>query len=138
MNADIKISDFMDTQPAFVAADASIIEAVDILLKKGISGAPVVNEHKHVIGFISEKDCIKKLLLSSYHCDAPATVGEVMHKATVTVDPEASIVDLANYMDDHRPKVYPVVDDGKLVGVISRTHVLMALKQKQLQCSQHS
>ncbi len=131
MNEHILVSDFMDRQPAVIYCNTPLTKVVQVLISKGVTGAPVINAKKEVLGFISEKDCIKSLLNSSYHAEEATTVNDVMRKEAMTLKPDDSIIDLAHFMEDHTPKVYPVVEDGKLVGVISRAHVLRALYDQQ-------
>ncbi len=131
MNEHILISDYMDRQPAVIRCNTPLTEVVKILIDKGITGAPVVNSKKEVLGFVSEKDCIKSLLSSSYYAEGATTVNDVMRKIALTMKPDDSIIDLAHSMEDQKPKVYPVVEDGRLVGVITRAHVLKALQALQ-------
>ena len=132
MNEHILVSDYMDHQPAVIYCNTPITEVVHILLDKGITGAPVVNRKKEVLGFVSEKDCIKNLLSNSYHAEGETTVNDVMRTNALVMHPNDSIIDLAHSMEDNLPKVYPVVEDGRLVGVISRAHVLKALHTLQV------
>ena len=97
----------------------------------GQLGGPVIDKHHKVVGFLSEQDCLARMLLSSYHDQVSAHVGDVMRSEVLTVKPNTSIIDLAQQMLGAKPKIYPVVDDnGVLVGVISRTDVLRAIDQE--------
>lgn len=60
-----------------------------------------------------------------------------MHKEVLSVAPETSIIELAAMMKVGKPKMYPVVSDGKLVGVITRRDVLRALSKTLTNCFQH-
>jgi CBS domain-containing protein len=62
-------------------------------------------------------------------------VDDVMSRVPLTVKPDDSVVDLARRMGRDKPKVYPVVDSGKLVGLITRGDVLKALRREVLACS---
>tara|TARA_B110000977_G_C11059347_1_gene485310 strand:- start:744 stop:926 length:183 start_codon:yes stop_codon:yes gene_type:complete len=57
-----------------------------------------------------------------------------MRRAVVSVKPDDSIIDLAEQMGDHQPKTYPVTENGKLVGVLTRQHVLAGLEKNQQHC----
>ncbi|WP_299974237.1 CBS domain-containing protein [uncultured Pseudoteredinibacter sp.] len=123
----LTIADFMDHDPHAIPHTANIREAVDSLLTAGVLGAPVVDEQQNVVGFVSEHDCMKDMLNGSFYHEAPDKVTSVMFNDPVTVDPHSSIIELAEAMMSNKPKNYPVVRDGKLVGLISRKHVLQAL-----------
>ncbi|MCW4151545.1 CBS domain-containing protein [Halomonas sp. 18H] len=101
-------------------------------LAKGLSlhrlpGAPVVDAHDHLIGFISEQDVIGKVLESAYLNDEPPLVQELMRNEVLTVTPNKSITDLAQEMLGAKPKVYPVTEQSRLVGIVTRRDVLNAL-----------
>ncbi|MBV7315088.1 CBS domain-containing protein [Shewanella sp. NIFS-20-20] len=130
----IFISEYMDRQPVLLTADMPINNAVDKLLKHNKLGAAVVDEHKHLIGFLSQQDCLSVMLKSSYHCDLTSTVSDCMRTDVLWVRPSDSILQLAEQMLGLKPKVYPVVDDGKVVGTINRTDVLRAMSLYLQQC----
>lgn len=92
-----------------------------------LPGAPVVDEHDHLIGFISEQDVLGKLLDSAYYGDEPALVRDLMRHQVLTVTPNKSITDLAQEMLGTKPKVYPVVEQERLVGIVTRRDILSAL-----------
>lgn len=130
----IKIIDNMDRQPVLLQASMSIAEAVDMLLKHQKMGAPVVDKQKHLVGFLSQQDCLAVMLKSSYHCDLVATVQDCMKTEVLFVAPQASILQLAEQMVGPKPKIYPVVDAGKVIGTINRTDVLKAMAIYMQQC----
>ncbi|UYG08722.1 CBS domain-containing protein [Halomonas sp. M4R1S46] len=101
-------------------------------LAKGLAlhrlpGAPVVDEHDRLIGFISEQDVLGKVLESSYLNEEPPLVRELMRNEVLAVSPTKSITDLAQEMLGAKPKVYPVTEQGHLVGIVTRRDVLSAI-----------
>ena len=105
-----------------------ILKAISLLIEKRISGGPVVDKQGNLVGVLSEKDCLKVALHTSYHSESAGTVAEYMHTETKTVDADTNIVDIASMFlrDDYRR--YPVLKDGRLVGQISRHDVLKGLE----------
>ncbi len=99
-----------------------------------VMGLPVFNEVGSSDGFVSEQDCIHSMLVSSYHCEGSPSVSEVMRTEVLTVSPEKSIVDLAENMNQNRPKQYPVVEDGELIGLVTRKAILKALWENRSHC----
>jgi CBS domain-containing protein len=94
-----------------------------------------VDDHNKVVGFVSEQDCLRKLLISSYHCEGSLVVEEFMHSQPLTVHEDDSAVNVAELMVTQKPKIYPVVDDkGILVGLLTREQVLRALKDSRRGC----
>lgn len=119
----------MNHRPVAFRGSETIVEAVERLLQSKSSGGPVINENKQVIGFISEQDCIKAMLTSTYHSgEALQNVADVMQKNVLTKKPYDSVLQLAEDMNSNKPRVYPVVDDDlKLIGSINRTDIIQAL-----------
>lgn len=124
----IKVADYLNHRPVTFKQDMRVESAVEKLLQSGQSGGPVIDEARQVIGFLSEQDCLKKMLEATYQNESHSVVSDVMTKEPLCVKREDSIVQMADLMICNKPKVYPVVDDeGRLLGVISRANVLLAL-----------
>ncbi len=124
----LKVADFMSTHPLSLTQEMPVAEAVERLLDTRYHGAPVVDGRRKVVGFLSEQDCIAKMLESGYYREQAARVKDIMQTDVLAVKPYHSVMDLAQQMLTLKPKVYPVVgDDGLLVGCINRTDVLRAI-----------
>jgi len=133
--SDLTVSALMGKHPSAIALGTELTQVVEQLLQNKASGLPVVDENHRVVGFVSEQDCLRKLLISSYHCEGSLIVDEFMHDQPLTVGEEDSVVDVAELMVTQKPKVYPVVDDqNRLVGMLSRHQVLRALKDTRRAC----
>lgn len=133
----ILVKDFMDYDPHAIPVTANVREVVESLLRAGIIGAPVIDEKEKVVGFVSEQDCIKEMLNDVFYCEEPPLVTAVMRADVLTVTPDSSIVEIAQTMLENKPKNYPVVDDGKLVGLINRSLILKALLENDDDCYIH-
>lgn len=128
MTQHIKIRDAMSHDSLKIETTTSVEEAAALLLKHKLPGAPVINERSELVGFVSEHDLLKQLLDSSYHSSSKATVLDVMRVDVMTVSPDDSIIELAQTMSHaDKPKVYPVAEGDKLVGIITRGQLLQAL-----------
>lgn len=130
----ILVKDYMQPAAHAISVKANTAEVVERLLKSGLTGIPVIDESEAVVGFISEQDCIKEMLNDAFFCEEPASVRKLMTEKVLTVTPNTSIVELAQTMMREKPKNYPVVSDGKLVGIINRRHVLQALIDNDEDC----
>jgi len=120
----------MATNLITFTAEMPISEAIKFLNSHKISGAPVVDAKGALKGILSEKDCLKVALQSSYYEDWMAgSVAEYMTADVETVLDSASVVDLADKFIKSSLKRYPVLNEnGALVGQISRSDVLRALE----------
>jgi predicted transcriptional regulator len=123
----LKASDVMSNHIEPIRCGTPLTAVVKALLQNHVTGLPVVDDHRKVIGFISEQDCIHALLVSNYHREGDPTVDDVMFRNPVTISSEMSVVDLAQNLGAGKPKVYPVTDHGRLIGIVTRTAILREL-----------
>ena len=130
----VVVRDCMSRKVVSFDVSDDVGDIVAVLLEHKITGAPVLNAEKQVIGFISEQDCIKEMLNTAFYCDLTATAADIMKTNVVTVDPDMPISELAEQLNTNKPKVYPVVEEGRLVGIISRSDVLQALYDASVRC----
>lgn len=122
------VSDYMNHRPVKLRVDMPIAEAVEQLLGSKQFGGPVTDASNKVVGFLSEQDCLSKMITSSYYREQVCRVQDVMHDDVLTVKPYSTVLELAQLMLKAKPKIYPVVDDdGFLLGSINRTEVLNAI-----------
>ena len=120
----LKVSDVMWSHIEPVRMGTQLNEVVKHLLANHVTGLPVVDAERRVIGFVSEQDCIHSMLVSSYHCEGSPIVDDVMFREPIAVTPDMAIVDLAQQLVKGKPKVYPVVDHGVLKGIVTRSVIL--------------
>lgn len=123
------ISKHMATKLITFTPQTSIKEAMNTIVKKKISGAPVVDKSGRLIGLLSEKDCIRAVLEGPYN-QRPSlteTVGDFMSTEVRTMTPDKSIMDVALEFAHSQYKRFPVVENGRLVGQISRVDILQAI-----------
>lgn len=129
------VSEIMRRSIPLLTADMSITQALDKLLASDLSGLPVVDSQRKIIGFLSEQDCIPKLINASYHCDSRVTVNDLMFKEPLTVTPNSDVFELARLMDGAKPKIYPVIEDNKVIGIVTRRQVMQFLNAQLQNCS---
>ena len=125
------VRDIMINNPPSVYLGTELNQVVDKLLENNLLGMPVIDSEKRVVGFVSEQNCIRSLLVNSYHSEGSTFVEDIMFEEALTVSPTDSIVDLAKRMTLNKPKIYPVVENGKLVGLVSRSSVIRVLRNSQ-------
>ncbi len=111
--------------------DQPIHEAIDIMLEKRISGAPVLNEHGELVGVLSEKDCLRIIVDRHYHNhpNQKSEVGDYMSRQVTTIDISKDILDVADLFLNSNFRRFPVVENGKLKGQISRRDVMRATRE---------
>lgn len=123
----LTVADCMTPARVTIPVNATVTEAVQILLKHRILGSAVVDDKRNLVGYVSEQDCLKHLLADSYYRQDSAQVSDVMRHDVLTVTGDKSVVDLAQMMTGDKPKKYPVVEHRRVIGEITRTEVVQAL-----------
>lgn len=123
------IRDYMVLKPITFHPDQSIHDVIKVMVRKKISGAPVIDENNELVGVISEKDCLRVMVDSAYHNLPAGKVSEYMTHSVITIHDDETIVDVADKFLKTNYKRFPVVNkQGKLVGQISRSDLLRATK----------
>jgi len=132
----VSIKDLMSTRFATIHPEMPVVEASSNLIKLDMLGSPVTDALGTLVGWISERECLQAALQVVYHNQRVATVKDLMQSEVLTVSLEDDVLNLAQQMLNAKPKIYPVVDSAnKVVGVISRRHILTMLDQKLAELS---
>jgi CBS domain-containing protein len=136
------------TRPVItVAPDATILEAANTMLRRHVSGLPVVDAAGKLVGIVSEGDFIRRseigtqrkrnrwlrFLLGAggaandYVQEHGRKVSEVMTSEPLTIAEDATLEDIVKAMETNGVKRLPVMRGGKLVGIVSRANLLQAV-----------
>jgi CBS domain-containing protein len=100
-----------------IPSDASVYSAVETMSDKGV-GALLVIDDGHLVGVISERDYARKIILQG-RSSKDTFVHEIMTPAPITVSPCATVNEAMQTMTEHRFRHLPVVEDGRVLGVVS-------------------
>jgi CBS domain-containing protein len=111
----VTISEIMTTEVITTTADASVDEITTELRRRSIGGLPVVDENGYLIGMVSEYDVISK---------RGRTVRDIMSRGVISVGDEASAEQVTSLMGLHGIRRVPIVREGKLVGIVTRSDLL--------------
>lgn len=126
----VKVQDYMATGLVTFRTETDLFEAINLLLEHRISGAPVTDQHGVLVGLLSEVDCLRAILTLTYHEEeVGGQVKDCMTTDVETVAHDANIVEVAKLFIDKGRRRMPVINDGKLVGQISRRDVLRAVEE---------
>lgn len=124
----LKVSDYMTTELITFRPEQSFEEVIEVLIHHKISGGPVVNDKKELVGVISEGDCIKHVSESRYY-NMPmenTSIENRMAKNVETIDGDMNIFDAAQKFLNAKRRRFPIVENGILVGQISQKDILKA------------
>ena len=129
MNTHLRVSEYMTTDLVTITPDTELMRAVYLLVEHDISGMPVVDEGGNLVGILTERDCIATAINAGYFDEAGGSVRDFMSSPVETAEADDSLMDIAERLSNSIYRRFPVVEDGHLVGLISRRDVLEALKQ---------
>ena len=123
----IAVRNYMTTDLVTLRPDMDVLQAIHVLLRHKISGAPVVDASGALVGMLTERDCMKVALDAAFHQQSGGTVADFMATDVITVPAEEAIIDTVRrfYHGDYLR--YPVVDGTGLVGVISRSDAMRVI-----------
>lgn len=123
----VRVRDHMATKLVLLQPEMEIVHAVRLLIRHDISGAPVVEADGRLVGILTERDCMRAAVQGEYYGMPGGLVRDVMSANPDSVSPEDSIFDLADRFIAGKYRRYPVIADGRVVGLISRRDVMRAL-----------
>jgi CBS domain-containing protein len=119
--------DCMSTYFVTLTADMDIYDAMDVLLKKRASGAPVINAEGDLLGVLTEKDCLRVLSNDAYALLSRGTVADYMSEIKASVGAEMDLFAVAEVFLSNNFSILPVMDENRLVGRVSRQDMLRAI-----------
>jgi CBS domain-containing protein len=143
------VHDVMTTQLATARAEATVQELAHQMLVRRVSGIPIVDGAGELQGMVSEGDLMRRTEVGTderahrswwlrlfgdgaeeardYIKTHGATAAEVMTRKVITVTPEDDLAEVAMLLEKHSIKRAPVIDQGKLVGIITRSDLMRGL-----------
>ena len=162
----LTVNDIMQTQTLSFAADLCIYQALALLTEQSLSGAPVLDNKKQLIGFVSEQDILRLLWSEEYSTDLSYQLKDIMQTDILTVEGAQAVSTLLEFMvvdkeklfpvnssgmlmssqyqsyeqrlkaaTAQRPSIYPVIENGKMCGIVTRKQLakLMVKQYKPLE-----
>ncbi len=124
--------DIMSRPFVTINQDTEVFKAIDTLLRKQISGACVVDADGKLVGFLSEKDCLRLVAEVAYHDNRTGgPVTNYMSKKVLTVNIDVGLIQISELFTSNPFRKIPVMDGDKLVGVVRRRDVLRAIQSHE-------
>ena len=112
-----------------ISPEATVLEAISLMANKGI-GAVVVTDQDKVVGILSERDYTRKIMLME-RTSKETSVSEIMTAKVLTVTKSTSVEDCLGLMTDRHLRHLPVVENDKLIGLISIGDLVKAVMEDQ-------
>jgi CBS domain-containing protein len=133
----MRVKELMSAPVVCVSPDTPLKQVASILVERGISAVPVVEEDGWLVGIVSEADLIRletsedprRHILSRGDAreHVPATAGEVMTRDVIALWEDADAAEAARLMVERRVKRIPIVSGGQVVGILSRRDLLRTM-----------
>jgi len=151
---DVMVSPVITVKPSSLVKDVA-----GIFLKRHVSAAPVVDDEGQLVGIVSEGDLLHRqeagterkrswwlrlmtdddVLARDYTKAHARKVGDLMTRNVITATPETELGDIAMLLEKHAIKRVPIMQDGRLVGIVSRANLIQAVASSrpelQVSCS---
>ena len=122
----LKASAVMKKDVITILPDVPLKEAIDILVEKGITGIPVVDSEGVLLGIVTEKDIIEYKTRGNMET---AKVRDVMNINVYTFSPSVPLQELVSVFSQRDFRRVPIVEDGRVVGIVSRKDIIKFLKE---------
>lgn len=139
--------DIMTTNVVSISPAVSVRHAVAMMLQNRVSGLPVVDDQERVCGMVTEGDLllrrevrltprsarvpelISEIDLERYICSNGWCVADIMCRDVIVARPDSEVSDIAESLQVHRIKRLPIVDEERLVGIVSRRDILRIIAE---------
>ena len=131
----MKTRDVMTSSVITVSPDTTVPTAATLLYSHGFTAAPVVDAHGQIIGIVTEADLTRSPVVPDWWMiqrEPDPTVGQVMTSEPRVMHPEDDLADVVAVMLDSSIRSIPIVEDGELVGIVTRQDVLRVVARRQL------
>ena len=123
------VKDIMQVAKFSVHPDTPVYEALDLLIAKKVSGIPVL-DNDHLVGFLTEKDCLRLQATAHMYNMTGRTVRAIMSSINETLSPKNNLLTAAQVFLSCNFAALPVIDEhGELVGSINRQCVIQAIQK---------
>ena len=121
------IAEHMRKDFVSVSSEMDAYEAIHLLLTHHVSALPVLATDGTLVGILSERVCLEAFVNAEYYESPPPLVKDLMTVDVVSVEHDADVMKVAALFSEKRFHHFPVLNNGRLVGQISRRSVIRAL-----------
>lgn len=133
----LRVRDIMSLRPRTTSPDTTLRDAAREMVRSSLGALIVVEGDSHIVGVLGERELMRDLLTNylqggTAHRDAPASTGrrkvrDVMTRQVLGVSPDQPLSEIASIMVNKDVERVPVVEDGRLVGVLTRADIVRKL-----------
>src|SRR5437879_8754799 len=122
------VRDAMTEDPRSIGASASVVEAARLMREEHIGSLPIT-EDEQLVGMITDRDITTRVVAEA--ADPKMTsVGDVYSRDLISVEPDKDLADALQLMARHQVRRLPVVENGKLVGIVAQADIALSENEK--------
>ena len=123
------IRDAMTEDPRSIGASASVVEAARLMREEHIGSLPVTDDEQ-LVGMVTDRDITTRVVAES--ADPKTTsVGDVYSRDLISVEPDKDLDDALRLMARHQVRRLPVVEKGRLVGIVAQADIALRENEKK-------
>jgi CBS domain-containing protein len=123
------IREAMTENPRSIGASASVVEAARLMREGDIGSLPITDDEE-LVGMITDRDITTRVVAEASDL-ATTSVGDVSSQDLISVEPEKDLEEAVQLMARHQVRRLPVVENGRLVGIVAQADVALALRENE-------
>ena len=123
------VRDAMTENPRAIGASASVVEAARLMRDEHIGSLPITDDEE-LVGMITDRDITTRVVAEA--ADPKMTsVGDVVSRDLISVEPDEDLEEAVQLMASHQVRRLPVVENGRLVGIVAQADVALTLRENE-------
>ena len=123
------VRDAMTENPRSIGASASVVEAARLMREEHIGSLPITDDEE-LVGMITDRDITTRVVAEA--ADPKMTsVGDVVSRDLISVEPDEELEEAVQLMASHQVRRLPVVENGRLVGIVAQADVALTLRENE-------
>jgi CBS domain-containing protein len=123
------IRDVMTENPTSCEPSTTIVEAAKVMAEEDVGPVPVV-EGGRIVGLVTDRDLVVRVLAEGRDPNS-TTIGDIASADLVTVQPDSDLNEALSLMSQNQVRRLPVVEDGRLVGIVAQADVARAADEEE-------
>ena len=123
------VRDAMTENPHSIGASASVVEAARMMREEHIGSLPITDDEQ-LVGMITDRDITTRVVAEAAD-PMKTSVGDVYSQDLITVEPDEDLDEALQLMARHQVRRLPVVENGRLVGIVAQADVALALRENE-------
>jgi CBS domain-containing protein len=125
-----KVNDVMTPTVRSVTLGQSLTEAAEMMKENDVGSLPVVDDDRRLMGILTDRDIVLRAVAERVDPQS-VKAGDVASRELVTVEPEEDLDEALRLMAEHQVRRLPVVEDGRLVGMLAQADAALEAKEKK-------